>query len=158
MVGEWKWKAAGAIRAGGQRSCLGAGGEAEKKGAQRSSRRGKDDKGTTTAIEGKKKERGKVTRVRGGGGVIRMEKERADPKTQPSGSARGDDAGEGVSNRARDMMSTRENAIVSNVENKNKMQRHTPREKSKYGDQRGWVEERRLTLLSQMAIELGCHL
>lgn len=69
-----------------------------------------------------------------------------------------DDAGEGVSNRARDMMSTRENAIVSNVENKNKMQRHTPREKSKYGDQRGWDEERRLTLLSQMAIELGCHL
>ena len=56
------------------------------------------------------------------------------------------------------MMSTRENAIVSNVENKNKMQRHSPREKSKYGDQRGWDEDRRLTLLSQMAIELGCHL
>lgn len=45
-----------------------------------------NDKGTPDE-EGKKEYREGY--VEGAGGVIRMEKERSDPKTQPSGSARG---------------------------------------------------------------------
>ncbi len=71
-----------------------------------------------------------------------------------------DDAGEGVSNRAQDTISTRENATVSNVENKSKNKKGSQARaarKSKCRDQSG-REERKLTLLSQMAIELGSHL